>query len=329
MISSNSSININSKSLTIIRNISINNICQISECRDENKNKILCRKRYKDEDKLIAYNEIFINERLTNNKNKNKFTPCKNIVKYYGYYINPDDNYSINLLFEYSKYGNLFDYLINNYTLPFSENLNNNLPLIRDIIMSVIESLIYIHKIGVIHNDIKMENILVFKKSGRIILKLCDFNNSKIISSIKQNVFNSCISVYNSKPIFLFEEPSFGTDYWLLGCFIYQIIFWQEINVNLSFDKFFTEIKLLEVELELKIELELELKNLIQGLLEFNKEKRLKGRNIIKHPFFKKIRGKKIFTAMVKKIKLFRLKFLYIQIKNQIRLCKKRRKYIN
>ena len=66
-----------------------NEICQVAKCYSRVLSVFVCRKRYNEEYKLTAYNEILINERLH----------FSGLVKYFGYYVNNEDK-SINLLFE-------------------------------------------------------------------------------------------------------------------------------------------------------------------------------------------------------------------------------------
>lgn len=146
-------------------------ICQVFKVKINDK--YYCIKKYKNRFQLKALNEININERL---KIRNLFD---NIIKYYTYYIEGDkNNYTLNLVFELSEIGSLKDYLNSKVTLEINE--------IRQIITDISKGIITCHLNNIIHNDIKLENILMVSvnnaNNNSLRAKLCDFNISLILN---------------------------------------------------------------------------------------------------------------------------------------------------
>ncbi|KAA6400840.1 MAG: hypothetical protein EZS28_003636 [Streblomastix strix] len=77
------------------------------------------------------------------------------------------------ILMEYSNLGTLFDLIKTMKNIP--------IPIIRVIMRQILQGLSYIHSKGIIHRDIKGNNILMHSPtgSGRVILKIADFGLMK------------------------------------------------------------------------------------------------------------------------------------------------------
>ena len=88
---------------------------------------------------------------------------CKNIVKINKYY-NLNDHYAI--IYPYYKYGDLFDYIINN-------NIKKNNA--KKIFKSIIKSIYTCHYNNIVHGDLKPENFLI---DNYLNIYLTDFGSS-------------------------------------------------------------------------------------------------------------------------------------------------------
>jgi serine/threonine protein kinase len=69
------------------------------------------------------------------------------------------------MVLEYAQGGSLLDFLKNK--IGRDEK--------RKVLSGIIEGVSYLHGKGIAHRDLKLENILVFKESGEISVKLADF----------------------------------------------------------------------------------------------------------------------------------------------------------
>ncbi len=199
--------------------------CEFFKLFDLITKKNIFLKKYSQADYSLAYREIFINERLMKLNHSN-------IVKYYG--SSENDN-SIFVNFEYCEQGSLYDLLKIN-----QDNKNRfNFSMIIRLIYQIIKGLIQIHKNGIIHNDIKLENILLFKSNKEdsvlnlnlnlnLTAKISDFNNSLLYNGEEiQNLFADEFEyefIFNNES-YQYNQPSFQYDYWCLGVMIYQLIF--------------------------------------------------------------------------------------------------------
>jgi serine/threonine protein kinase len=150
----------------------------------------------------FAFKEIIIHERLAQiNTNK--------IIKYYGS-EKLNDAYILN--FEYCPKGSMYD--------SFKEyDFSNNLPLLKKLILQIVSGLKLLHKKGVIHNDIKAENILVFENNK---IKICDFGNSLLFDG------EEIIDLFQDSDDYILTPScyrSFEWDYVCLGVMIYELYF--------------------------------------------------------------------------------------------------------
>lgn len=51
----------------------------------------------------------------------------------------------------------------------------------RDIVIEIADGLMYLHNYGIIHRDLKLENVMMSDTSDRALVKLADFGLSKFI----------------------------------------------------------------------------------------------------------------------------------------------------
>lgn len=88
---------------------------------------------------------------------------AENIIKFYGYTISPNNNY--NLIFE------LLNMTLANY-IHNKTNIKDSIMLIKSYLYQILSAVEYCHNKGIIHFDIKPQNILIDKLGN---LKLIDF----------------------------------------------------------------------------------------------------------------------------------------------------------
>jgi serine/threonine protein kinase len=260
------------------------NLCILS-LREENGQKIFV-KRYKDEDCPEALREVMVNRILRKSKNQNF------VVKYFGCFS--DKNEKLNLKFEYSQVGTLFDYYINEI-----QKMENKNEIIKKFITQIVKALIIVHKQGIIHNDLKLENILLFKnRKGELIAKLADFNNSLLFDGEKIIKFSDFDSSIPSSTLFpyLIEYPNFKSDYLCLGVVVYQLFTgkhspFEKCNV-MEINRRMRRKEYLHNE-DLK-KMNPTMRDLLERLFEYDPTMRLGDEDILEHPYFKFSERKRI-----------------------------------
>jgi serine/threonine protein kinase len=54
---------------------------------------------------------------------------------------------------------------------------------LKPLFKQIASSVAYLHKMGIVHGDIKEENVLIGMKGGRLVAKICDFGHSYVVDS--------------------------------------------------------------------------------------------------------------------------------------------------
>ena len=138
----------------------------------------------------------------------------KNIIKMYDYIEN--ENF-IFIILEYIHDGSLLDYIINN-TTTISE------AFINSIIAQMATALQYLHGLGIIHRDLKCENVLITLKASQPEIKIIDFGLS-VVKGENQKCSEVCGSIGYVAPEIIRQVP-YGpqVDVWCLGVIAYTLL---------------------------------------------------------------------------------------------------------
>jgi serine/threonine protein kinase len=156
---------------------------------------------------IIKFADLLLYQGYISVTNESKFIDiCKsdNIVQSKGEIIT--DTHKI-LILEYCEHGDLFEVL--ETKIDFSHNY------IEKILKSVLQGLIVVHSKGIVHNDVKLENIFVTKDDE---MRLGDFGLSFFENNPK--------TIWDGTPSYLPPEFRSGPltckiDIWSIGVLIY------------------------------------------------------------------------------------------------------------
>lgn len=94
--------------------------------------------------------------------------------------------------------------------------------LVYALLFEVIKGVGYLHKNGVLHNDLKPSNILVVFKKNRYGIRFNDFNPANKTEG-PDNDLTICTPEYTAPEIVNKERPSARSDIWALGVLIYEL----------------------------------------------------------------------------------------------------------
>ena len=190
-----------------------------------------------------------------------------NIEKIYEYYEKENDN--INIVMELLDGQELFSKLMKETR--FSEQ---NTAIIMYQIFSSIK---YCHDNGIIHRDIKAENIIV-QDEKHLFVKLIDFGSCEILTSSKlTSTYKVGSPSYIAPEILNGEEYDYSVDIWSLGVLMYYLLCGNKPFTGTTEQDIYKEIKTKEVKFKDKIwdNISNEAKNLIKSMLVKNKKKRI------------------------------------------------------
>jgi serine/threonine protein kinase len=81
-----------------------------------------------------------------------------------------------------------------------------------------------LHSYGIVHRDLKLENIMMSDNSEDSVPKIVDFGLSKIIGPTETAVEPFGTLGYVAPEVLKKEPYSFSCDLWSLGCIVYALI---------------------------------------------------------------------------------------------------------
>ena len=205
-----------------------------------------------------------------------------NIIKLYDIYEN--ENY-IYIIMEYCSGGDLLSYFeYHEYELPETK--------VCEIIHKLSMAIYYLHSYGIVHRDLKPENILMTDLSMQADIRLLDFGLSKIVGNDEK-----CTEPYGTlsfvAPEVLQGKPyDKSVDLWSIG-----IITFLLLCGYLPFDDKHSEREIARQTIQDPVPFEEkiwskyspEAKTFVDGLLQKKPEKRYTIKEILEHPWIKKM----------------------------------------
>jgi serine/threonine protein kinase len=168
-------------------------------------------------DKELVKQEIHTIQYLMKN-----FPDCvQNIICYYEVLEDEDQFYFISEMME----TDLFDFTVANKSF-INLSICKKIKLIYSMVQQMLEGLEILHKVGIFHRDVKLENFLMGKdKNGKHVLKITDFGLSCIIPncSWEKNI-GSREYIHPDILIDPSEKWKFSYDLYAIGICIYVML---------------------------------------------------------------------------------------------------------
>jgi len=191
------------------------------------------------------------------------------------------------IVLEYMQGKDLFDYIQKrDFSLPEQR--------VQELTYRICLGVQYLHEFGIVHRDLKLENIMMSDSSDLASPKIVDFGLAKIIgpSNTASEPFGTLGYV---APEVLQKQPyTFSCDLWSIGCIIYALL-----SGSLPFDH---ENQKETIRMTLEDPLVFDLpcwddvsdmaKDLITKLLVKDPKRRLSLNSAMEHPWFSKVRAK-------------------------------------
>lgn len=153
--------------------------------------------------------EIVIDREITTIDKLMKLQQNDNILKYYE--VIRINNY-VYIIMELCINGNLSSILIN----PIKEKY------VKYYFTQIVNGLDWIHTNGIIHNDIKPDNILITDNYRT--LKICDFGFSNQFNDKNDNIICGT-PIYMAPEILKYKNSDTYSDIWSLGIILYELVY--------------------------------------------------------------------------------------------------------
>ena len=205
-----------------------------------------------------------------------------NIIKLYDVKVTKENIY---LIMEYCNGGSLKKAL-NNYKQKFGKPFTED--IVQYLMKQILTAVEYLHNHGIIHRDLKLENILLKYDNGNeneqnnlnffmSQIKIIDFNISSRSQKFEKNI---------KKPNEEFESNIYETvdekvDIWYLGLLCYEMLTGEKL-----FPEGYNIKHLYGITLPQNISLSAQ--TFLLSMLQINKEKRLSATQLLKHEFITK-----------------------------------------
>lgn len=196
----------------------------------------------------------------------------KNVVKLLEVF---ETETAIYLVMEYLDRGDLYTLLKSQKKGRLSE------PQTKSLFSQLLKGLEYIHCQGILHRDIKLDNVLLDQNMN---LKICDFGISRTVVSGHRMTEQSGTPAFMAPEIVAGEGyEGFASDVWSLGVVVYSLLTGtlpfrgnsaKDLNQNILKGAYNTELNLSP-----------EAKSLLARLLEVSPEKRIKIKEIPIQPW--------------------------------------------
>jgi serine/threonine protein kinase len=203
-----------------------------------------------------------------------------NIIKYIETIVDPSKRTKIYIIMEYCNEGDLCDYMKN--------NPGRNEKDINMLIKQLISGLDYLYSKGIVHRDIKPQNILL----NNNVIKIIDFGFAKEWRD-QNEMFNTLCGtpLYIAPEIIFDKKYNIKADLWSVGVVVFELMtnkypFLK--NNNRPTDiflllKLIKKVNIKDIILKDYDHFSEDCKNFLYGLLEMDVEKRLSWNDVIKH----------------------------------------------
>ena len=187
------------------------------------------------------------------------------------------------------KCQDLFDYITENGEQAASTCCGLNENVARDYFKQIVEAVLTIHKLGVIHRDLKDENILVNLQNGQ--LKLIDFGAGAFLTETNQIFTDFHGTRVYSPPEWILKQRYCGdrATVWSLGVLLFNMIYgdipWED-DADIVNCRFYSKNANFSCQPN-SFDSERDVDELIRSCLKLNDSERIHIDQILNHKWFK------------------------------------------
>lgn len=229
----------------------------------------------------------------------------ENIIKLHSYFATEEGR--IALIMEYALGGTLKKFILSQGRLDEDTS--------RLILMQILKTVGYCHDEGVIHRDLKTDNIL-FQDSTYTKIKVIDFGISTLFNAKSRAGSLAYLSPEVLSGIDSSSLPS--VDIWAIGCILFEMVSGSKMFQGKSNEEI--RIKIIKRAVTFPKYLSIECVNLIDALTTLNPSHRITIEQAITHPWVKHEKLKELSEISKSRNLLFNKTKLIMKKRNKLKL---------
>lgn len=167
----------------------------------------------------------------------------------------------------------------------------------------ILKGLHYLHSLGVVHRDLKLENILLKGEGAKCEVKIADFGLSALVrlgeggyhdESVKRKNYRELTEMWGTKEMFAPEliDQAYGpqADMWSIGCILYEMLSGHQafpIRQNDTEKTFYGRIKKGDFDMSGHEwdKISPEAKDILRGMLTVDPTQRISASEALLHPW--------------------------------------------
>jgi len=143
-----------------------------------------------------------------------KMCQHSNIVKLIDVFENSDHYY---IVIEYMAGKDMFDYIQKRNFMLSEER-------VKQLSVQIINAVRYLHDFGIVHRDLKLENVMMSDSSNVAHPKIVDFGLAKIIGPNEKADEPFGTLGYVAPEVLKKRPYSYSCDVWSIGCIMYALL---------------------------------------------------------------------------------------------------------
>ena len=188
-----------------------------------------------------------------------------------------EDEENISIVMPYGAAGDLYHYLLTCGPLPLS--------IVKRIFNQLISAVHHCHSLGIIHQDIKLENIILDRNHD---IYLIDFGLA-IKMDVNERVITSCGSAEYAAPEILISKAHCGpsVDIWSMGVILFTLLTGELPFTDKKTSRLYSKISSVQYTWPSGVDVDSQGKDLVTKMLKAFPEERISLKNIIDHEFLR------------------------------------------